>query len=86
MNKNVLLAVPGMALLLASGCIIRHEEQSVGPYDSPSASEARSCARHEDCHAGCFCDPAARRCRSSDICTKDDSKPLWWTKTVIYWS
>src|SRR5687768_2757380 len=71
MKKNVLLVVLGVVLpLLASGCIIRHEE-SAGSYDTPSAAEVKSCSRHDDCHAGCYCDANARRCRTSMICTKD---------------
>src|SRR5437870_5373028 len=69
MNKVVVLLVLSIA---APGCIIRHEETGGGYYDSPStSSEARSCARHDDCHAGCYCDTGAGRCRDSDICTKD---------------
>lgn len=73
MNKVLLLVVLGVALPMlgtGTGCIIRHEEHA-GFDDSPSAPEARSCARHDDCHAGCFCDSSIRRCRTSEICTKD---------------
>jgi hypothetical protein len=69
MKRVALLIVLTIA---APACIIRHEETS-GGYDSPSASpsEVRACVRHDDCHAGCYCDVGARRCRDSDICTKD---------------
>ena len=72
MNKFALLVVPGVVVgVLGSGCIIRHEEGSAGYYDSPSSSEVKSCASHDECHAGCFCELATRHCRMSDICTKD---------------
>jgi hypothetical protein len=69
MKRVVLLLVLAIA---SPGCIIRHEEGAGGYYDSqPTSSEARACARHDDCHAGCYCDLEARRCHDSDICTKD---------------
>ena len=69
MKKFALLIVLTIA---APACIIRHEESGGAYGESPSSSsEVRSCSRHEDCHAGCYCDVAARRCRDSDICTKD---------------
>jgi hypothetical protein len=67
MNKTVLLLVPA---LVATACIVKRDEGS-GYYDTPTPSEARSCARHEQCTVGCFCDPGAGRCRPSETCHAD---------------
>jgi hypothetical protein len=69
MKRVVLLLV---VVIAGPACILtRHEDGTVDSYDSPpSSSDARACARNDDCHAGCFCDET-RRCHSSDICTKD---------------
>lgn len=66
MNKTLLLLVPS---LVATACVIKHDE---GSYEgSPAPAEARPCASHAQCTAGCFCDPAAGRCHSSQACYAD---------------
>jgi hypothetical protein len=69
MNKGVLLFVLTM---VGPGCIIRHEDGEGVYDDAPTASEARVCGSNNECKAGCYCDPGARRCRTSATCLGDD--------------